>query len=142
VELIVDAPLGLPDVAADSRQLLHALRNLLDNAVTYTDRGGRITLSAQPEDDAVVLTVADTGVGIPAEDQPQVFERFFRVPGQTRGTGTGLGLAIVREIVTAHGGSITCRSSPGAGTSFRIVLPLWKEQRSEVAGQRSEVRGQ
>jgi signal transduction histidine kinase len=128
LELTVEAPPGLPDVAGDTRQLLHALGNLLDNAVTCTERGGRITLSAQAESDAVVLTAADTGVGIPPEHQSRVFERFFRVPGQARDGGTGLGLAIVREIITAHGGSITCQSSPGVGTSFRIVLPLWSSE--------------
>jgi len=137
VELVVEAAPGLPAVAADADQLLHALGNLLTNAVTYTDRGGRITLSARAEEGAVILTVADTGAGIPPEHLPHVFERFFRVPGQTRGGGTGLGLAIVREIVTAHGGSITCQSSPGAGTSFRIVLPI----RSQESGVRSQNQG-
>ena len=71
----------------------------------------------------VARAVADTGVGIPAEFLPHVFEKFFRVPGQSRGSGTGLGLAIVHEIVTAHGGSMTCESTPGAGTVFRMRLP-------------------
>jgi signal transduction histidine kinase len=130
LELTVEAAPGLPPVAADATQLLHALGNLLTNAVAYTERGGRISLSAVAEEGAVVLTVADTGAGIPAEHLPHVFERFFRVPGQSRGGGTGLGLAIVREIVTAHGGSITCRSAPGEGTSFRIVLPSAKSEGS------------
>ena len=69
--------------------------------------------------------MADTGLGIPPEYLPHVFEKFFRVPGQSQGGGTGLGLAIVREIVTAHGGTITCDSQPGAGTMFRLTLPIW-----------------
>ena len=69
--------------------------------------------------------MADTGVGIPAEYMPHVFDKFFRVPGQPRGSGTGLGLAIAREIVTAHGGMISCHSQPGKGTVFRFTLPVW-----------------
>jgi len=128
IELAIDVPPDLPEVSADAARLRHALENLLDNAITYTERGGRITLAATPLDDHVALIVTDTGIGIPAEHLCHIFERFFRVPGQSRGTGTGLGLAIAREIVTAHGGSITCESRPGTGTVFRITLPVWKQQ--------------
>jgi signal transduction histidine kinase len=107
----------------DVARLGHALQNLLDNALTYTDRGGRVTLAASADGDSVTLSVADTGCGIPPEHLPHVFEKFFRVPGQSRGSGTGLGLAIVNEIVTAHGGAVTCESKPGTGTLFRLVLP-------------------
>jgi signal transduction histidine kinase len=124
VEILVEVPPDLPPVAADAARLGNALRNLLDNALTYTDRGGKITLGAAAGPDAVMLSVADTGVGIPAEFLLHVFEKFFRVPGQSRGSGTGLGLAIVNEIVTAHGGTITCESQPGAGTAFRLTLPV------------------
>ena len=108
VEIRVEAPPDLPPVAADAGRLGYALGNLLDNAVTYTDRGGRITLAAASAGDHVVLTVADTGAGIPPDHLPHVFEKFFRVPGQSRAGGTGLGLAIVHEVVTAHGGTVTC----------------------------------
>jgi signal transduction histidine kinase len=124
VEVTVEAPPDLPPVAADAGRLGYALDNLLDNAVTYTNRGGRITLSAVRAGDQVALTVADTGIGIPPEHLAHVFERFFRVPGQSRGAGTGLGLAIVREIVAAHEGTITCQSRPSAGTTFTILLPV------------------
>jgi signal transduction histidine kinase len=124
VELGLEVPDGLPPVAVDVERIGHALRNLLDNALTYTDRGGRITLSAAADGDALVLSVADTGIGIPPEHLPHVFEKFFRVPGQSRGSGTGLGLAIAHEIVTAHGGRITCESQPGVGTTFRLRLPV------------------
>jgi signal transduction histidine kinase len=99
------------------------LNNLLDNALNYTDRGGRIRLSAAAQADDVVLEVADTGCGIAAEHLPHLFEKFFRVPGQNRSTGSGLGLAIVQEIVAAHGGSVACESRVGVGTTFRIRLP-------------------
>jgi signal transduction histidine kinase len=127
IEVVVDAPDGLPPMAADAYRLGNALRNLLDNALTYTDRGGRITLEAAPSPEGVVLSVTDTGSGIPPEHLPHVFEKFFRVPGESRGSGTGLGLAIVNEIVTAHGGTITCESEPGTGTRFRLTLPTASE---------------
>jgi signal transduction histidine kinase len=124
VEVEVDVPPDLPAVVVDAQRFGHAVNNLLDNAITYTNRGGHIHLSATASPEAVVLTVSDTGIGIPSEFLPRVFERFFRVPGQSPEGGTGLGLAIVQEIVSAHGGTITCESEPGAGTRFRITLPL------------------
>jgi signal transduction histidine kinase len=124
VEVVLDVPTGLPKVAADAARLGNALSNLLDNALTYTDRGGKITLSARTAADGVTLSVADTGVGIPPAALPHVFEKFFRVPGQSQGSGTGLGLAIVHEIVIAHGGTISCESEPGVGTVFHLTLPL------------------
>src|SRR5207237_10778363 len=105
-----------------SERLGHALDNLLDNALTYTDRGGQITLKAEAKGEVITMSVQDTGMGIPPEHLPRVFTRFFRVPGRTKESGTGLGLAIVREIVSAHGGTITCESRPGAGTTFRLEL--------------------
>jgi signal transduction histidine kinase/HAMP domain-containing protein len=123
VEVTVEASAVLPPVLVDVTRIGHALGNLLDNALTYTDRGGRITLSATADADAVVLAVNDTGCGIPPEYLPHVFDKFFRVPGHTRGGGTGLGLAIVHEIVIAHNGGITCESGAGQGTTFRLRLP-------------------
>ena len=124
VTVSVEVEPGLPMVEADAQRLGYALGNLLDNAVTYADAGGRITLSAFREDGGVAFAVADTGRGIPPEHVARIFEKFFRVPGQSVGGGTGLGLAIVREIVTAHGGHIRCESQPGVGTTFRIWLPM------------------
>lgn len=124
VDVVMEADTTLPAVAVDVPRIGNALGNLLDNALTYTDRGGRITLAATAAPDGVTLTVTDTGCGIPPEHLPRVFEKFFRVPGQTRGGGTGLGLAIVQEIVTAHGGTVTCSSKPGTGTTFYMTLPL------------------
>ena len=123
VELAVEAGGPVPPVAADPDRLALALTNLVENAVTYTPVGGRVTLSATAADGRVVLSVADTGAGIPAEHLPHVFERFFRVPGQSAAGGTGLGLAIVKEVVDAHHGDVTCESEPGRGTVFRIALP-------------------
>jgi signal transduction histidine kinase len=124
IEILLNVPDDLPAVTADAERIGHAFRNLLDNSLTYTDRGGQITLSAAADGDDVVLSVTDTGCGIPPQHLSHVFEKFFRVPGQTRGTGTGLGLAIVQEIVTAHGGTIACESQLGVGTTFRLRLPI------------------
>jgi two-component system, NtrC family, sensor histidine kinase KinB len=123
IEVVLETPADLPLVAADAPKLAHAFANLLDNALTYTDRGGRITLGAAAGDRGVTFRFSDTGIGIPSEYLPRVFDRFFRVPGQSRGSGTGLGLAIAREIVTAHGGIIGCESSAGYGTVFHFTLP-------------------
>ncbi len=126
--VVIDDTPGLPPIAVDSVRLGRALDNLLDNAITYTEVGGKVTLSAKLIDDGRVrLTVSDTGIGIPAESLPHVFDRFFRVPGRDQMPGTGLGLAIVREIVIAHHGDIVCESEPGRGTTFHITLPRWEE---------------
>jgi len=125
VEVHVVAGEPLPPVGVDPTRIGQALDNLLNNAITYTPTGGRVTLSAEVSDNGVTLVVSDTGVGIPAEHLPHVFDRFFRIPGQSEETGTGLGLAIVKEIVSAHKGDITCVSEPGKGTAFRLTLPAW-----------------
>ena len=128
IEISLHDEPALPPVEADPDRLGRALNNLLDNALTYTEAGGKIILSATATPDGrVCLGVSDTGIGIPAEHLPHVFDRFFRVPGREERPGTGLGLAIVREIVTAHQGEIACASEPGHGTAFRITLPAAKE---------------
>jgi signal transduction histidine kinase len=123
---------GLPEVAADPVRLGHALSNLLDNAITYTEPGGKITLSARAVHEGVELSVADTGIGIPPQHLAHVFNKFFRVPGRSRGQGTGLGLAIVREIVAAHDGHVHADSQLGGGTTFRITLPLAAQGNGET----------
>jgi signal transduction histidine kinase len=127
LDLVVEDAGDLPPIAADPARLGHALNNLLDNALAWTDPGGKLTLSAEADGpDRVRLTVRDTGVGIPPEHLAHVFDKFFWVPGREH--GTGLGLAIVREIVTAHGGEAACESEPGKGTAFHLTLPVWKEE--------------
>jgi NtrC-family two-component system sensor histidine kinase KinB len=124
LRLIVDAAADLPPVAVDVGRIGAALANLIDNAITFTDAGGTVTLSAVADDGRVRLTVADTGVGIPAEYLPHVFEKFFRGSTERPG-GTGLGLAIVREVVQAHGGDVAVESEAGRGTKFHVTLPVW-----------------
>jgi signal transduction histidine kinase len=133
IDILVEAAADLPRVAADAARLGRALGNLLDNALTYTDRGGKVTLSAAASGNKVTMLIADTGLGIPPEHLPHVFDRFFRIPGHSRQSGTGLGLAIVREIVIAHGGNIACRSKPGEGTVFTLTLPVWPEKAPAAA---------
>ena len=101
-------------------------RNLLDNAIAYTPRGGRIVVALDSDGPDAVLTVADTGIGIPSKDIPRIFERFYRVDrARSRETGgTGLGLSIVRHIVESHGGRVEAQSELGAGTTFTVRLPL------------------
>jgi two-component system phosphate regulon sensor histidine kinase PhoR len=123
--LTADLPEGLPAVAGDPDYLERAMANLVDNAVKYTPEGGAIRISAARRDAAVMVEVADTGIGIPAEDLPRVFERFYRVDkSRSREMGgTGLGLSIVKHITQAHGGSVEALSEPGKGSVFRLVLP-------------------
>jgi signal transduction histidine kinase len=113
---------GLPPVMADRARLLQALSNLLDNALRVTLSGGTVTVSATRAHDLVEFTVRDTGPGIPAEQLPHLFDRFWQGTRERRGSA-GLGLTIVKGIVEAHGGRLTVESRVGEGTSFRIWIP-------------------
>lgn len=110
---------------ADEEALAHILDNLVDNAIKYTPAGGRITVHWGNDGDWVFLEVTDTGIGIPEQDLPRIFERFYRVDkARSRELGgTGLGLAIVKHLVQALGGSVTARSQLGQGSTFRVRLP-------------------
>lgn len=115
---------GVP-VFGDRRQLLQVLINLLDNAIKFTPAGGTVTVTATASADGVRLAVADTGRGIPPEEQKRIFERFYQVDGSSTREhgGLGLGLTIAREITARHSGQIEVASSPGQGATFTIVLP-------------------
>lgn len=125
-----DLPDNLPPVNIDFHRISQVLRNLLENAVTHTLRGGRITVSAKQGDNAVAVTVTDTGEGIPAEDLPNMFERFYRVDkSRARSTGgTGLGLTIAKRLVEAHGGQISVDSEVGKGSRFTFTIPIAEEK--------------
>jgi signal transduction histidine kinase len=112
-------------LVADRRLLRQALAHLLDNALKYGPRGGEVRLSARPVPRGAELAVSDQGPGIPPEDLPRVFERFYRVEkGRSREAGgTGLGLAIVKHVAEAHGGRAWVDSRPGKGAVFRIFVP-------------------
>lgn len=124
--LDVECPSQLPRVKGDAGRLREVLQNLLDNAVQYTPTGGRILVSAALQDQRMVITVADTGIGIPEAEQGRIFERFYRVDAarSREAGGTGLGLAIARHIVEAHGGRIWVESTVGQGSKFHFSIPL------------------
>lgn len=116
---------GLKDMVGDKEKLQQVLINIVSNSVKYTPDGGTIKINVRPEGDFVAFVVSDTGMGIPEEDLPRIFERFYRVEkarSSDRG-GTGLGLAIAKEITEAHGGNISIKSKVGEGTEIAIRLP-------------------
>jgi signal transduction histidine kinase len=108
-------------VVADRQCLETALDSLVENAVRYTEEGGRIALAAYPDEESVVIEVCDNGPGIPDEELPYIFESFRS--GASLG-GTGIGLAIVKTIMEAHGGAVSAENLPGGGTRFRLRLPV------------------
>jgi signal transduction histidine kinase len=112
-------------VRGDAFHLKQAVINLVDNAVKYNRRGGRVDISAGARDGQVVISVRDTGIGIPPEHLPHIFDRFYRVDksrSREKG-GSGLGLAIVKKIAEDHGGTATVESITGEGSTFRLILP-------------------
>ncbi len=119
-------PNHLPVVFADKRLIGQVLANLIENAIKYTPAEGCITISAEASESEVIVHVKDTGIGIPAESLPRIFERFYRVDkGRSREMGgTGLGLAIAKHILLQHGGRIWVDSTPGTGSVFHFALPL------------------
>jgi signal transduction histidine kinase len=108
-------------VSADRDKLRRAVENLISNALKFTDEDGNVTVDVTEEADAVEVAVRDTGHGIPADELPRLFERFYR--GSARKPGTGLGLSIARNLVRLHGGDITVASVAGRGSEFRVRLP-------------------
>jgi two-component system phosphate regulon sensor histidine kinase PhoR len=130
LEVRLNAPNGLPDVSGDRRRLAEVLQNLLDNAIQYTMPGGKITLSAEARSDEVIVTVSDTGIGIPRADQPRIFERFYRVDvaRSREAGGTGLGLSIAKHLVEAHGGRLWVESELGQGSRFHFSVPIFSAQ--------------
>lgn len=126
VRLVRDVAEPLPPLVGDAHQLERLVLNLLTNAVKFSEAGGDVTLSARPDGDAIVVEVADRGMGIPEAEQDQLFSRFFRSStAQERAVpGTGLGLVIAKAAVDNHGGRIDVRSAPGRGTTFTVELPV------------------
>ena len=130
VQIKVESASHLPTISADGDRLAQVFTNLVDNALKFTPRGGSISLRAAVVSGGMQIVVADTGMGIPAEAQRHIFDRFYqadpaRMGGETH--GAGLGLAIASEIVQAHGGRISVRSRQGEGAAFEVFLPLGKK---------------
>ncbi len=125
VSLKLDLTDQLPVAEIDSQRIGQVLNNLLDNAIRHTPNGGEIIVAAQEHNGYVEVSVSDNGEGIPAEDLPHIFERFYRVDkSRAKATGgNGLGLTIAKRLVEAHGGEITVQSEVGRGTSFTFTIP-------------------
>ncbi len=127
VDVAVSSPESPIMIPIDRGRVRQLLLNLLTNAIKYTPRGGRVDITCTQEPEAIVVEVADTGIGIAAADLAHVFDRFWRADAARSRTGerpgTGLGLAICRWIAEAHGGSINVQSRRGDGTTFRVTLP-------------------
>jgi signal transduction histidine kinase len=126
MSLSLDLPDNLPLVNIDRQRVNEVLHNLLENAVAHTPKGGPINVAVAKQGDWVEISVSDTGEGIPAEDLPNIFERFYRVDrSRARATGgSGLGLTIAKRLVEAHGGKITVQSELGKGSRFSFTLPI------------------
>ena len=124
-QIDLKGPEGPPVVVAGDRERLkQVLVNLLDNAIKYTPRGGKVTVATGISGDKGFVSVEDTGIGIDPDHHEGVFERFYRVSTDRGEVGAGLGLAIVKSICNAHGGTVTLRSVPGMGSLFQVELPL------------------
>jgi len=126
--LTANSPHDLPVLNIDAHRIGQVLNNLIANAIAHTDKDGSIKVTAEAADDFVKVSVADTGEGIPAEELPNIFERFYRTDrSRARATGgTGLGLTIARRLVEAHGGRINVVSELGKGSTFTFTLPVVK----------------
>ncbi|MGH2523883.1 MAG: sensor histidine kinase, partial [Anaerolineales bacterium] len=140
VSLHADVPPVLPTLVGDADRLAQVFTNLLDNALEHTPAGNSVTLAAASEPGAVVVNVQDTGTGIPRQDLHRIFERFYQVDksraARARSGGVGLGLTITKEIVEAHGGSLSVESTVGRGSTFTVRLPLVRPDDTTVARRR------
>ncbi|HLF26408.1 MAG TPA: HAMP domain-containing sensor histidine kinase [Anaerolineae bacterium] len=126
-EIVLEHRIGAtPDLVGDAEKLRRMVTNLASNAIKYTREGGHVCVELRQADGYVQLTVSDTGIGIPADQLPHIFERFRRVrrSSGTDSVGTGLGLSIVQEFAQAHGGQIEVHSEEGVGSTFSVTLPL------------------
>ena len=130
-----DGPVRAP---ADPDHLETILTNLLSNAFKHTPEGGTVTLRLVPDDETVRIAVADTGPGIPADEQEAIFERFRQAEG-TSGTGTGIGLALTRALAERHGGGVAVESTVGEGATFTVTLPRTVEGAGEAAASATDV---
>ncbi|MFC6153592.1 ATP-binding protein [Nocardioides yefusunii] len=126
VRLVCEVPARAVRVQGDADRLARVLDNLLGNAAKFTERSGEVLLSLHCEGQQAVVTVSDSGIGIPASEQPRVFDRFYRAAAARERAiqGSGLGLSVAQALVRAHGGRIEVSSEPGEGSTFRVRLPL------------------
>ncbi len=125
IRLEIDCPDSLPAVKADPERIEQVLVNLIHNAIKFTQPGGQISVNARREQNQVVFSIQDTGVGIPSEAINRIFERFYKTDRSRSGGGTGLGLSISRHLIEAHGGRIWAESVEGKGSTFCFTLPIF-----------------
>jgi signal transduction histidine kinase/CheY-like chemotaxis protein len=127
VKLVFEDPSGIPPLYSDESKISQILRNFISNALKFTERGEvRVSAKAAPERNAVVFSVADTGIGIAPQDQERIFQEFVQLdnPVQKRAKGTGLGLPLSRKLAELLGGAVSVSSQPGAGSTFSVVIPV------------------
>jgi signal transduction histidine kinase len=123
-EFALDAPPDLPSITGDPSAIEIIFSQLLENAIKYSPDGGAITVSVRAEGESIIADVCDRGLGIPAGEHAQVFERFYQVGGERRRFGgVGLGLYIVQRLLEAHGGAVRAKPRDGGGTCFEVTLP-------------------
>jgi signal transduction histidine kinase len=127
-DIELDSQLSSVPVLADPRWLHQVVTNLLSNALKFTPAGGKVILHTGQAGADAVLRVADTGTGIPAEELPRVFDRFWRGRGAARTSGSGIGLAVAAELARAHGGRLTAESAEGDGTTMTLTMPRVMER--------------
>lgn len=128
-ELVRDYPINSVWIEIDTDKMTQVIDNILNNAIKYSPDGGKITVTMKTTDDQMILSISDQGLGIPKQDLPKIFDRFYRVDrARSRAQGgTGLGLAIAKEIIKQHKGFIWAKSEYGKGSTFTIVLPYDKD---------------
>ena len=134
--MLVQAPKTRLMLEGDAEKIAIALRNLIKNAITFTDPGGRVVIGVEAIPGYIKVTVLDTGIGIPQEEQQKIFERFYQVEKHMtrRHGGLGVGLSIAKELIELHGGRIWVESEEGVGSRFLFALPLNRAQ-AAAAGQ-------
>ena len=139
VELVVGYTKYLPKAKFDRSKIIQVLTNLVSNAIKFTPEKGRVSVNVCHDNEELVISISDTGMGIPEEDLLRIFDRFYRVnrPGKEI-QGTGLGLSIVKRIVMMHGGRIEVESEVNQGATFRVFLPLDYKPSPKVLPERAD----
>jgi signal transduction histidine kinase len=132
IQVRVESPEGLPLLEADRDKIKQVLLNLLSNAIKYNRPSGTVMLRAESSEQELVIYVQDTGIGIPEEALPHLFQKFYRVrEHESKAAGTGLGLSICKQIVQGHGGRIEVKSKVAVGTVFMVILPRFNKPQSK-----------
>ena len=138
IEVVIDE--NLPEMAIDVGRIEQVLINLIHNAIKFTPSGGELYLRGWREKNTVYVSLRDTGIGIPEDEQTRLFERFYKSDKARRSDGTGLGLAIAQNIVKLHGGKISVKSTPGEGSEFVFSLPM-KQKKAARRARKHELKG-